>query len=80
MDGVIHKKIAMTIKGKVVYQNLEMGFWGIEDAKGNQWRPVNMPEQLKHVGKVVEVKARKVKDDMSMVMWGTAIRIVSFET
>lgn len=70
----------MKIKGKVVYQNLEMGFWGIEDAKGNQWRPIKMPEQLKHDGKEVEVKARKVEEGMSMIMWGTPIEIIAFET
>lgn len=70
----------MTIKGTVVYQNLGMGFWGIEDAKGGQWRPVQMPEQLKYEGKQVEVTARKVKEDASIFMWGTPIEIVSFET
>lgn len=70
----------MKIKGTVVYQDLELGFWGIEDDKGNQWRPVKMPEQLKHKGKKVEVTARKVEEEMSMFMWGTAIEITSFET
>lgn len=70
----------MKIKGKVVYQNLEMGFWGIEDHKGNQWRPVKMPEQLKHEGKEVEIKARKVNEDASLFMWGTPIEIIAFET
>jgi hypothetical protein len=70
----------MKIKGKVVYQDLGLGFWGIEDNKGNQWRPVKMPEQLKHVGKEVQVTAREVDEDMSMFMWGTAIEITAFET
>ena len=38
-----------------------------------------MPEQLKYKDKQVKVVAREV-DDMSMFMWGTAIRIVSFDT
>lgn len=70
----------MKIKGKVVYQDLGLGFWGIVDEKGQEWRPVNMPEQLKHKGKVVSITASKVEDDMSMFMWGTAIKIDSFET
>ena len=70
----------MKIKGKVVYQNLEMGFWGIEDAKGNQWRPIHMPEQLKYEGKEVMIKARKVDEDVSFIMWGTPIEVISFET
>lgn len=70
----------MKIKGKVVYLNLEGGFWGIVDQSGEQWRPVNMPEQLKAEGKEVEIKAREVEEDMSIFMWGTPVRILSFQT
>ena len=69
-----------TVTGKVVYQNLGMGFWGIEDTKGNQWRPVNMPEQLKHEGKEITVEIKEMEEDMSMFMWGVAVKIVSFST
>lgn len=70
----------MKIKGKVVYQKLEGGFWGIVDEAGRQWRPVNMPEQLKMDGKEVEVKAEEAEEDMSIFMWGTPVRILSFQT
>lgn len=68
----------MKIKGKVVYQNIEGGLWGIEDAKGNQYRPVNMPAALQEKGKNVEIVAKEV-DEMSVFMWGIPIKIVSFE-
>lgn len=68
------------ITGKVVYQNLGMGFYGIVDQNGNEWRPINMPEQLKYDGKKVEVSALEVEEDMSLFMWGTAVKIVSFKT
>ena len=68
------------IKGKVVFQQLGTGFWGIIDDKGNEWRPINMPDQLKYEGKKVEVLAKKEEESMSIFMWGTAIKIVSFET
>lgn len=68
----------MKIKGKVVYQNIEGGFWGIEDAKGNQYRPVKMPAALQEKGKNVEIVAKEV-DEMSVFMWGVPIQIVSFE-
>ncbi len=67
------------ISGKVVYEQLEGGFWGIRDGEGNQWQIVNMPEQLKHPGKQVRVVIRPL-DLMSMAMWGTPARIVSFHT
>lgn len=71
------KKI--TIIGKVVYENLEGGFWGIKDEKGNNWLPVNMPEQLKHKGKKVEIIAERV-EMMGIAMWGETIKIKGFST
>lgn len=71
--------MAKSVSGKVVYQEIGPGFWGIIDRQGNEWRPVNMPNQLKYPGKEVQVKIREVKEDMSVFMWGTAVRIVGFE-
>ncbi|MCC6727531.1 MAG: hypothetical protein IT258_23705 [Saprospiraceae bacterium] len=67
------------IQGTVKYQNLGTGFWGIIDDQGNEWRPVNMPEQLKKEGKRVTVTAHEA-DEMSIFMWGTAVEIVRFNT
>jgi hypothetical protein len=68
------------IKGKVCWQSLGTGFWGIIDLKGGEWRPVNMPEQLKQEGKQVTVTAKVEEEDASIFMWGKSIRIVSFTT
>lgn len=68
------------VTGKVVYQKLETGFWGIVDDKGNQWRPVDMPDQLKQEGKRVTVTIREVDEVASLFMWGTPVKILSFET
>ena len=68
------------IKGKVVYQNIGMGCWGIVDSGGREWRPLRMPEQLKTVGASVEVMVVAAEEDMSMFMWGEAVKIVSFST
>ena len=62
-----------------VFENLEMGFWGIVDDEGRKWLPVNMPEQLKVPGARVRIRARP-SDMESLQMWGTAIEIVSFHT
>ncbi|MCB0571717.1 MAG: hypothetical protein KDC66_18235 [Phaeodactylibacter sp.] len=74
------KKQKIKIKGKVVYQNLGTGFWGIVGDDGREWRPVTMPEQLKHEGKTIEVEATEVEEDVSIFMWGTPIRVTSFQT
>jgi len=68
------------VTGKVVFVDLNSGFWGIEDASGNQYRPINMPEQLKYPNREVEVKLREVEEGFSMHMWGTAVKIIAFET
>ncbi len=68
------------IKGTVTYQNLATGFWGIVDDKGNEWRPVNMPEQLKQEGKKVSLTIREVDGGMSIFMWGTPVEVVGFDT
>ena len=67
------------IKGRVVYQDLGGGFWGIEGEDGRQYLPTNMPEQLKLDGAKVEITA--VPSDMeSIFMWGESIKIVGFHT
>jgi hypothetical protein len=68
------------IKGTVVYEELETGFWGIVDDKGHQWRPINMPNQLKFIGAKVDIMARETEEDMSIFMWGTPIKIISYHT
>ena len=69
-----------SVKGKVSYQNIGPGFWGIIGDDGAEYRPVNMPNQLKYDGKEVEVKIIPVPEDVSIFMWGIAVRIVAFET
>jgi hypothetical protein len=67
------------ITATVVYQNLEGGFWGLEDENGNNYLPVNMPEQLKYEGKKVKLVIREA-DAAGTAMWGRPVRIVSFST
>lgn len=69
----------MKIKGKVIYQDLGVGFWGIIGDDGSEWLPVNMPNQLKVKGAEVEIQAIE-SDQESMAMWGSPIKILSFHT
>jgi hypothetical protein len=68
------------ISGTVTYVKLATGFWGIIGDDGQEWRPVNMPEQLKLEGRKVQVKAIEVDEGASIFMWGMPIRILSFHT
>ena len=72
--------MSKTIKGTVTYQDIGTGFWGIIDDSGNEWRVVNMPDQLKYNGKKVAVKAKAAKEDFSTFMCGEPVKIVSFST
>ena len=67
------------IKGTVTFQDIEGGFWGIFDNAGERWLILDMPEQLKFDGKKVEVTLDPI-DAMSMMMWGTPAKVVSFST
>ena len=70
--------MAKTIRvtGKIVYQDLGMGFWGIVGDDGREWLPVNLPTILQVKGKRVRVNVRQVEDGVSMFMWGTMVELV----
>ncbi|MBV6656109.1 MAG: hypothetical protein KI786_20255 [Mameliella sp.] len=68
------------IKGTVKYLNMEGGFWGIVSADGQEFRPVEMPEQLKHDGEAVEVTLLPVEEEMSLYMWGQPVKLITFHT
>lgn len=65
-----------TITGVVVYKNIGMGFWGIEELNGKKWLPINLPKSLEQEGKRVIVKIKELEDVMTMHMWGTPVKIV----
>ena len=64
------------ITGTVVHKDIGMGFWGIEADNGEQYLPMEMPEDLRKEG--LRVQADIVRQDgASVMMWGTLVRIVS---
>ncbi len=69
-----------SVSGKVAYQQLGGGFWGIIGDDGQEYRPVNMPNQLKYEGHRVKVKVVPVEEEMSIFMWGQTVKVISFET
>ncbi len=69
----------MKIKGTVVYVDINGGFWGIETNSGDQFLPVNMPEQLKTEGAKVTLEVNEI-DLMNMYMWGRTVEVISFHT
>lgn len=69
----------MEIKGKVVYQAAEGGFWGLEDAQGKKWRVVNMPPDLQKNGLNVQAEAQAEANTVSIFMWGKPVTITNYK-
>ncbi len=69
-----------TIEGKVVFEAIEMGVWGIVDDKGNRYEPIQMPEQLKMPGRRVKVRVRMRPDTLTTRMWGVPVEVIAFHT
>ena len=67
------------ISGKVVFQDLESGFWSIIGPDGEKFLPVNMPNQLKKNGCRVTITYEQ-SQAISIFMWGTPIKVISFHT
>jgi hypothetical protein len=70
----------MQIIGKVKYIALEGGFYGIIAEDGQQYYPVNMPQQYKADGTSVRCIVTILKDAATLAMWGVPVRITSFHT
>ncbi len=64
------------IAGKIAYQDIGPGFWGVVGEGGEQWRPVNLPEKLKKEGLPVKLTVKYDTDDVSIFMWGESVTIV----
>lgn len=69
-----------SVIGKTAFQKIGPGFWGIISEDGTEYRPINMPNQLKYEGRKVSVKVIPAGEEMSVFMWGESVRIVAFET
>lgn len=65
------------IEGKIVYMPIEGGFWGVIDDKGNEWLPMDMPDELKKDGLMVILEVRKIKDAFSIYNWGMPVEILA---
>jgi len=67
-----------TIHGKVAFQNIEGGIWGVE--ADQKYHILDFPEQLKSHGAEISCVIRINEDMLSFASWGTPCFIVSFST
>jgi heat shock protein HslJ len=61
--------------GTVRFIELEGGFFGIITPAGDNYLPLNLPEEFQVDGLQVAFTAREVPDAATIAMWGTPIRI-----
>jgi len=67
---------AFEINGKIAYQSLEGGFYGIISKGGERYLPINLPEDYKKNNLNVRLFAT-VHYGHSILQWGTMIKIHS---
>lgn len=71
----------ISIKGKVVYINLEGGFYGIVGDDGKNYLPINLSKEFKLVeGEKVRIWGKVREDIVTIYMWGIPIEITKIET
>ncbi len=69
----------ITFSGKVVYQPLEGGFWGLIDDAGQRYLPERLAPAFQHDGLRVLVRATLADETFGIQMWGTRIRLLDIE-
>lgn len=65
----------LSFTGQVTYIDLEGGFFGIITSDGEQYLPLDLPEEYKLDGLIVIVTGSIDPDAMSIQMWGQPLRI-----
>ncbi|MCB0719370.1 MAG: hypothetical protein KDD65_13060 [Bacteroidetes bacterium] len=67
----------MVVKGKVTYNDLEGGFWGIVTDEDEQLRPVDgLPTSLQRAGCRIEADVEP-SSGISIFMWGRPVKVRS---
>lgn len=65
----------MHVTGKITYQDLEGGFWGIIGDDGQKYHPVDgLPAEAQKEGQRVEAELEAAQM-MSFAMWGRTVRV-----
>jgi hypothetical protein len=65
----------IVITGKVVYMDLEGGFFGIKGDDGNNYNPLNLGPEYHKDGLRVKASISIEKNINTIRMWGKTVRI-----
>ncbi len=67
----------MQIEGKITFQDLEGGFWGIISSDGKKYVPIErLPEDFRIDGLAIRADVEEVLV-LGTSMWGKHVRVVS---
>jgi hypothetical protein len=67
------------MKGTVVYEEIEGGFFAIHGEDGQTYNPVDLPDAFRKDGMEVQFRARPSRDALSFHMYGTTVEIVEIK-
>ena len=62
--------------GKIVFLDFEGGFFGIKADDGSHYDPINLPNEFKIDGLLIEFKAKILHDAISFHMWGEIVELI----
>jgi hypothetical protein len=68
------EKVAVTVR----HIDLEGGFYGLVTEDGRNLDPVNLPKEFQQDGLRLEVRVVPLRNQTSIHMWGTQVRILEF--
>ena len=65
--------------GRIQYNDFEGGFYGIVSDDGEDYDPINLPDDFKEDGLLVSFKLVVLENQVSYHMWGEVVRIINIE-
>jgi hypothetical protein len=77
-DGTTQKE-ALSLKGTIVFVELEGGFYGIIADSGERYFPINLDQPYKVNNLKVRIEGKTRKNVMTTIMWGVPFEILKIE-
>ena len=65
--------------GTIQYNDFEGGFYGIVGDDGENYDPINLPEEFQVDGLRVNYLLKILDDQMSIHMWGKVVEVIEIE-
>ena len=76
-DSNAKKSASITIKGQVMFQEIEGGFFGFIDEKGKKYTPIGMNKKYLRHGLIVELTGTLLPNVMTTTQFGEVIKVKS---